>query len=142
MKKRIFISTFLLLSLLGCSSGNMKDIKSGVGVITVLPNQTAFAEVVLENDEVAEVNQIKEGGNISFKLSGMDDGMMLSGKNMLNVAIKYDIYMVDYNGKKHYTSSCPMMAGVGVFESWPHNIPKISIENFRVVPPNGDMACR
>ncbi len=58
--------------------------------------------------------------------------MMLLVKNPLDKTIKYHLNMIDDKGKSFQTSSCPVRAGLSVFESWPHYIPEIRVSNIHV----------
>lgn len=142
MKMKYLVLAALSLLLLGCSAGSIKSGGVGVGLISVNPEEEVNVVVQIDNGKVVSVTEAQGEGSVTFSLSKMPTGMMLSASNKLDYIVKYDIYMIDYNGKKHYTSSCPVMAGSGVFESWPHNIPKLSIENFRVVSGDGEMVCQ
>lgn len=132
----------LLILLTGCNTGTVKNSGPVVGAVDVLPNQMVYVHAALEHGEIIDIRKVADGGSLSFKLSKTSSGMMLSAKNQLDVIVKYDIYMIDFAGKKHYTSSCPVMPGLSVFESWPHKIPAMSIENFRILPEDGDLACQ
>ena len=141
MQSKHLILAFFIVLLSGCNSGNVKSSSSGMGVISVIPENKTNVLVQIENDQLVSVSKVDDEGNVTFNLSRMSAGMMLSATNKLDHIVKYDIYLIDDTGKKHYTSSCPMMAGAGVFESWPHNIPKLSIENFRIIPDSGELTC-
>jgi len=140
MNIRILLTLSIVSLLCGCNTGNVKDANKGVGIVTIESNQKAFGKIKIANNKIKEVSQ-SSTGEIEFELSYTSYGMMLSATNNLAVAIKYDIYLIDSQGKKHYTSSCPLMAGAGIFESWPDKATKMSIENFRVVQNTHDLAC-
>ncbi|MEX2961347.1 hypothetical protein [Microbulbifer sp. TYP-18] len=129
-------------SLLGCNAGSIKPETLGIGSVEIFPDKSVSVLVDIQNGNVVSVSPDNSSGNVTFELSKMSSGMMLSATNTLDQAVKYDIYMIDYSGKRHYTSSCPMMAGAGVFESWPHNIPELSIENFRVLSAGDELSCQ
>jgi hypothetical protein len=147
---RFILVFFALLSIYGCTAGNTKNnglITVGVGEISVLPEAKTVALVTISESKIVQVKQILENldsqEGISFSLSKMgENGMMLSVQNSLNVIVKYDIEMIDYKRKRHYTSSCPLMPGSGVFESWGHNIPELEISNFRILKKSEPMACQ
>ncbi|ESQ83665.1 hypothetical protein AEAC466_11705 [Asticcacaulis sp. AC466] len=66
-------------------------------------------------------------------------GMMLSSDSTLTRAIKFeDTMYVVHPGKSGYTefhtSTCPVRAGRGVFETWPHPIGPMILTNLRFVP--------
>ncbi|WP_223789652.1 hypothetical protein [Marinicella meishanensis] len=75
----------------------------------------------------------ENGAGIVFKLTQNDDdnGMRLVIKNPHDFPIKVSIDMIDLAGNLHPTSSCPVMAGGGVYEMWPHPIPELLISNVR-----------
>lgn len=142
MQSKHLIQAFFVALLSACNAGNIKSGSSGMGVISVTPEEKTNVLVRIENDQLVSVSKVDDEGDVTFNLSRMSAGMMLSASNKLDHIVKYDIYMIDNNGKRHYTSSCPMMAGAGVFESWPHDIPKLSIENFRIITDGGQLTCQ
>jgi len=100
--------------------------------------------VVLDGNRVADVSTASnmETATLTFSMTGMDEGgIMMSVKSQLSRKVKFDLYMVDYRGTHHYTSSCPVIAGGGVFEIWPHDIPEIVVKNIRVLDDSDSMGC-
>ncbi len=104
--------------------------------LSIFPGEQVYVEVAVENNMIVgtkKVNNIIDPNRtMTFNFMKADNGksMMLSVKNPLTSSVKYHIDMVDYRGRLHNTSSCPVMAGLSVFESWPHPIPEIRITNF------------
>lgn len=146
MKLRLMVLAILGLFIGGCVAGNTKSnmFSKGVGEVFVDPGVETAVEVVIASQKIVSVNPASSGENgIQFSLSKMGSGgMMLSAKNGLDAAIKYDIEMIDNNGKRYYTSSCPLMPQAGAFESWGHNIPKLRISNFRILEESDTFACQ
>ncbi|MBU2985184.1 hypothetical protein KO528_07465 [Saccharophagus degradans] len=146
MSLRIIVLALLGLFIGGCVAGNTKSniSEKGVGEVFVAPEVNAAVEVVIASDGIVSVSQVSTGENgIEFSLSKMGSGgMMLSAKSSLDVVIKYDIEMIDNNGKRYYTSSCPLMPKAGAFESWGHNIPKLRISNFRILKESEALVCQ
>lgn len=129
----IVLATIFLLN--GCITDNTKEPNrptKGIGAISVFPEVDSVAKVSVVEGKITQIDKVVDNPDgqhsIVFALSKMGgNGMMLSAKNSLSVIVKYDIEMVDYRGKKYYTSSCPLMPGMSVFESWGHTIPELII---------------
>lgn len=150
MLARYIFVVFTILFLSGCTAGDTKEnsrVAVSVGEISVLSEVKAVVLITSVESKITDVNQVKDDleiqGDITFSLSKMgDNGMMLSVQNSLNMIIKYDIEMIDYQGVRHYTSSCPVMPGGGVFESWGHTIPELKISNFRILNESETVLCQ
>jgi hypothetical protein len=73
-------------------------------------------------------------------------GMRLVAKSTLGRIVKFDatMYVPTANGlQSGHTSTCPVIAGGGAYEMWPHPISMLLLTNFRVLPketPN--LACQ
>ncbi|WP_299494413.1 hypothetical protein [uncultured Shewanella sp.] len=144
MIKRIIFLFAVLTCIGGCAVSNTKSNETeGVGEIFIVPEMGTYAVITSVDAGINSVVQASEGKKgISFNLSTMGEtGMMLSVKSSLQFAVKYDIEMIDRNGKRYYTSSCPLMPESGVFESWGHFISKLRIFNFREIDITDTMAC-
>lgn len=79
-----------------------------------------------------------------FKQTDGKPDMMLSIKSTLGFVIKYDAHMFvpTKNGTQSiYTSSCPIIAKGGAFETWPQEIAMIVLHDFRVVSERDGVAC-
>lgn len=120
------------------------------GVISVLPGESFFVEADLIDGELVNIQEVLENSNpektIIIKMSQVDGsvGMMLSLSNPFKeVALKFNMDMIDFAGQPHQTSSCPVMPGASIFESWPHPIPELIIKNPKVIPVSEmeSMAC-
>ena len=115
--------------------------------ISIFPDEQVYVEATVKDNKIVSIRNVhtlsNPGSTLTFKFSKMDGGkgMMLSVKNPLDNAIKYHIDMVDFKGGLHHTSSCPNMAGLSVFESWPHPIPEIRITNFHFAASNEGSVC-
>jgi hypothetical protein len=111
------------------------------GVISVLPGESFFIEAELIDGKLTNLGEVQENKNpektIVIKMSQMDGsiGMMLSLSNPFEgVALKFNMDMIDFSGKPHQTSSCPVMPNASIFESWPHPIPELIIKNPKAIP--------
>ena len=120
------------------------------GVISVLPGESFLIEADIVDGQLTNILEVSENKNphktITIKMSQMDGGvgMMLSLSNPFkNVALKFNMEMIDFAGKPHQTSSCPVMPNASIFESWPHPIPELVIKNPTVIPVSEmeSMAC-
>lgn len=146
---RVILVLFIIFGLIGCNAGNVKRSISTNGNITeisVLPEVDVIAVFEITEGNITSVklgaNDDKSQSTITFSFSGVgNSGMMLHSQSKLDVIVKYDVEMIDYRGKRHYTSSCPLMPGSGVFESWGHQIPELKISNFRVLDDSPAMSC-
>lgn len=112
---------------------------------SILPGTKIFAEATINSDssiEQTKVSEIKKPDiTLTFNLTKTNSGMMLSVKNPFEKTIKYHLNMIDYKGKAHNTSSCPVRAGLSVFESWPHPIPEILVSNTHVASKGEEGLC-
>lgn len=148
MNMRILLWVAASIALCGCAAGKGgADLRPGVGEVYVVPGKKTVVDVVVADAVVVAVkdrgNDVLEAGAIAFDLSPLgDEAMMLSATSGLAHAVKYDIEMIDRRGDRHYTSSCPLMPGASVFESWGHPIPKLRISNFRRVDVSADLVCK
>lgn len=116
--------------------------------ISILPGDKLFIEAEVLNGNLLGnfklVNEIKNPNKtIQFSFTQMDSsvGMMLSVKNPFSSSIKYHLNMIDFSGKLHQTSSCPVKAKISVFESWPHPIPELILTDMRFLKDSDEMTC-
>lgn len=112
---------------------------------SVLPNKALYLSLQLDQKVISDIETTasESQSNLSFSRSAMDDsGVMMSVRNETTRILKFDLYMVGFQGNRHYTSSCPVMAEGGVFEMWPHPIPEILVTNIRVLPAGSAMVCQ
>ena len=136
----ILLATFLS----GCATSQQAE-TNDKSDFSIFPETKIFAEAKVNSDgsiELTKVDEIKNPSiTITFNLSKMNSGMMLSVKNPLDKTIKYHLNMIDYKGKAHNTSSCAVRAGLSVYESWPHSIPEIRVSNTHVALKNEESVC-
>lgn len=116
--------------------------------ISILPGDELLIEAeVIEGNLLGNFKQVTEMQNpektirFSFTQMGSGIGMMLSVKNPFPFNIKYHLNMIDFSGKPHETSSCPVRAKISVYESWPHPIPELMLTNMRIQKDNDSMSC-
>jgi len=115
--------------------------------ISILPGEKIYIEVVMDSGVFKNFTQVKAVENpektITLSFDQMDDdvAMMLQVNNPFQEVMKYNINMMDFAGKLHKTSSCPVRPGFSVFESWPHAIPELRLSNFLVLKQSESMAC-
>ncbi|WP_333609109.1 hypothetical protein [Arsukibacterium sp.] len=116
--------------------------------ISILPGDELLIEAeVLEGNRLGNFKQVAEIQNpektIRFSFTQMDSGigMMLSVKNPFPFNIKYHLNMIDFSGKPHQTSSCPVRANISVYEMWPHPIPELMLTNMHIQKGSDSMAC-
>src|SRR5215467_1000986 len=115
--------------------------------LSLVAGEQTYFEVAIENDSVVDVRKVASITNppntLTFNFMKMDDGksMMLWVENPLARSVKYHIDMVDHRGTLYNTSSCPVQAGLRVFESWPHPISEIRITNFHFASKTEDQVC-
>ncbi len=135
---------FLIAILGGCATSQKIESYTN-SYFSIIPGIKIFAEAKVNSDGSIELTKIDEiinpSTSLTFDLSTVNGGMMLSVKNSLNEAIKYHLNMIDYKGKAHNTSSCPVRAGSSVFESWPHPIPEIRVSNTHIAPKYEEGMC-
>ena len=147
---KLILTTLISLCVLtsGCNSAHIKEQNTGSpfgGVVTIKPHGKVYAEITVTDGEIAEVTQVESILNpektVTFEFSESEYGTMLSVQNPFEQPIKYHINMVDYSGNFHQTSSCPVMAGGGAFESWPHPIPQLVVSNFHFLGEDQGFSC-
>ena len=113
--------------------------------VEIMSGQKLFVEISIENGKVTGLTSVAEIKKpkitLTFEFKPMDNGMILTVNNPLTSSLKYHIDMIDRNGKPYQTSSCPVIAGAGVFENWPHPIPKLLIKNFRLLKDDTKIEC-
>ena len=116
--------------------------------ISILPGDELFIEAeLLDGGGIGNFKQVSKIVNpkktIKFSFTQMDSsvGMMLSVKNPFPFHIKYHINMIDFSGKPHQTSSCPVRANISVFESWPHPVPELMLTDMHKQKDGDSMAC-
>ncbi|WKD48945.1 hypothetical protein [Microbulbifer spongiae] len=115
------------------------------GVISVLPGESFYVEGDVANGKLVNLKEVPKvvspEKTITIKFSQMDEKamMMLSLSNPFeDVILKFNMEMMDFSGNPHQTSSCPVMPGGSIYESWPHAIPELIIKN-PVAKPKDEM---
>lgn len=83
---------------------------------------------------------------LSFVQQPGDPGMFLKIVNTLPVNLKYDAVMfgtdpINQSGPMP-TSSCAVLSNFSVFESWPHPIMMLLLNNFRLEPESNQVVCK
>lgn len=116
--------------------------------ISILPGDKLLIEAeVINGNSLGNfklVNEIKNPDKtLQFSFTQRDSsiGMMLSVKNPFSFNIKYHLNMIDFSGKPHQTSSCPVRAEISVFESWPHPIPELILTDMHFLQENDVITC-
>lgn len=105
-------------------------------IISVLPGESFYVEAEVYDGKLANLKEVPEIVNpektISIKFSQTEKKtmMMLSLSNPFDdVILKFNMEMIDFDGNPHQTSSCPVVPGGSIYESWPHAIPELIIKN-------------
>ena len=115
--------------------------------ISLLPGDVLFIEAEETDDGLGNFKLVDKIVNpektIEFSFTQMDEklDMMLSVKNPFSKDIKYHLDMIDFSGKPHKTSSCPVRANISVYEHWPHVIPELILTDMHFLEPNDVMSC-
>lgn len=114
--------------------------------ISVLPGEELLLEIYQENGRLTfKQVMVTEKPEITLRLSlkQQDDslGMMLSVYNPLDKVLKFNIQMIDFLGRPHKTSSCPVLPGRSSYESWPHPIPELLLTAPVLLDKSADSAC-
>lgn len=131
--------------LLGCGSVSEQPKEEGIGIVlaNVYPENPIEVVITREGDKlVVSTGEGDPIGTLSFSLTAQNGKAMMEVKNSSGTTIKYDLYMVDNSGSLHYTSSCALMPGLSIFESWPHFIPEIIVANARILDESESYVCQ
>jgi hypothetical protein len=104
-------------------------------------NQPRFVSLTDKIDDKPGITLAPTGSKptMSFELKQDADGpsMMLVTKSTLDAIVKFDATMYVPTGdgmRSEHTSTCPVIAGGGSFETWPFPIGMLVLSNFRVLP--------
>ncbi|WP_119302705.1 hypothetical protein [Dongia deserti] len=106
------------------------------GAIVIFPGEQFVIAFEIQDDKIVSAVPKPTGGHlpnaieVSFK--EIDSGMMLSLQSHLPMDLKYDAAMKAPDNRLVYTSSCPVRASLGSYESWPHPIKFLELSNFRI----------
>ena len=115
--------------------------------LSLLPNEKVYIEAELVDGYFTNFKMVNKITNpektIVFNFTQTEGkvDMMLSVKNPFPKRMKFHLDMVDFNGNLHNTSSCPVIAGGGVYELWPHAIPELLVSNIRALEESDTMNC-
>jgi len=115
--------------------------------LSLLPGDKVYIEAEIIDGKFSDLKQVETPLNpsktITLEFRQVEDkiDMMLSVNNPFDKSMKFHIDMIDFEGKPHQTSSCPVMAGKLLFEHWPHVIPEIIISNIRAVDLSDSLTC-
>jgi hypothetical protein len=129
------LAVILLSACKTVPSENIVQTTTPKNTISILSGKKVFFEAIIKNQIFTRFIQVekitKPEITLTFNFMEMNENksVMLSVKNPFNKSIKYHINMIDYVGKAHQTSSCPISAGLSVYENWGHPIPKLEISN-------------
>jgi hypothetical protein len=112
-------------------------------------NNPRFLRVVDQIDIAGTPDRMTGAGDrptmsFEFKQDPGKPKMTLQIKSTLDVFVKFDAFMwlpTPDGIRIGPTSSCPVIANGGNFETWPHPIAMLVLSNFRVQPLNS-FACR
>ena len=110
-------------------------------LVTVHPGQTVKAAASFEDGKFigwSEAAAAKPGDVLlTFKLQQGIAGMMLSVHNDSDRPVKLTLLKVDLQAaddEPEHTSSCPVMARGGDFETWPEPVFEIDVRSAGLVP--------
>jgi hypothetical protein len=115
--------------------------------LSLFPGDKVYIEADLIEGQFVNLKQVDEifspEKTFTFDFQQMEDevNMTLSVKNPFSKLIKFHLDMIDFAGEAHQTSSCPVIAGGGVFEMWPHAIPELVVSNLRSLEDTEKMTC-
>jgi len=95
-----------------------------------------YLKVTIENGAVVKTETATaETANLTLSLVSREkENTMLSIRSGLDVSIKLDLYISHDNTRYQYTSSCPIMAKKGGYETWGFPINWFAVSDIRVVP--------
>lgn len=99
-------------------------------------NKPLYLKVTIENNVVIKTEiATEQTANLTLTLaSRKKDDTMLSIRSSLDVAVKLDLYISPDDTRYQYTSSCPIMAKGGGYETWGFSINWFALSDIRVVP--------
>lgn len=107
-------------------------------------NNPRFLKVVDQVDIAGTPDPMAAAGtrptmSFEFKQEPGKPNMTLQIKSTVDVFVKFDAFMwlpTPDGIRTGPTSSCPVIANGGNFETWPHPIAMLVLSNFRIQPPN------
>lgn len=117
------------------------------GVVTILPGETVYMSGDFVGGKLilpVVGFERPEGEHLAFTFEQQEGepSMMLSVKNTYDQRIKYRALMMGPESEDLYkTSSCPVIAGGGAYEMWPHPIFQLMILEARTMDESDSMVC-
>lgn len=119
------------------------------GWMTVYPGETVYVEVEQQGDALKLLRAVpkleKPATTLVLKfeqLAGKTD-MMLTVTNPLSIVVRFDMgFMAMDSSRIRATSSCPVQAGLSLFEHWPHPIFQLVLAKPRVLAAGDDHSCK
>ena len=112
--------------------------------VVIYPGEKFAVPVDVAGGKIGDAkpaSEAGESGTITLDFKTIDTGMMLVVDNHLAETLKYDATMKGPDGRRVYTSSCPVTAGLSAFEGWPHTIQYLELSNFRLLPEGAEHRC-
>ena len=129
---------------LPCRANGVAYVSEEGGVV-ILPGEEFSVELAIADGKIAGVTPRKLQptlkNSIELKLTVDSGGVMLAVKSHIGDLVKYDVYMKLRDGRLLYTSSCPLMGGLGAFEMWSDPIESLELRNFRLLEGRATMVC-
>lgn len=135
-----------------CSTTPCRPIRGGPPVPYVFNDAVS----VYPGEKFAFTGEVKEGRLVDLRhvaldapgpklvvdFTSSDSAANLAVDNSFDVILKYRAGMVvTGDSRPRGTSSCPVVAGGGAYEMWPHGIDVLLLDSFRVLPPSGQAVC-
>lgn len=115
--------------------------------VMVIAGQTIYFEADIENNYLTNLKLVDKITNpkktVSANFEQMDDGgMMLSLKNPFDKHLRVKMGIMPLDREELYaTSSCPVIANGGSFESWPYPIFQVWLGAPRLIEEGEAMGC-
>ena len=115
--------------------------------ISLLPGETIYIEAEVQGGDFVNFNQVGENTNpdhtivFDFQQREGKVDMQLKVDNPFAERMKFHLDMIDFDRNAHPTSSCPVVAGGSVFETWPHPIPELIVSGVRVLAESDGFRC-
>ena len=107
--------------------------------VSIFPGEEIFLKGTVVGNELINITALdvskKNDAVLSFKFQQINNGsMLLTVYNYGKYDIKYHLHMMPLNDERMLkTSSCPVLSGMAVFESWPYPIYQLLINNFKII---------
>ena len=115
------------------------------GGIVIMPGEALTVDLTIEGDNVTAVKpraaNASAANAIDLTFTSSSSGLMLKLMSRVDRTIKVDMFMKLGDGRLVPTSSCPIMARMGVFEMWQDRIVFLELRNFRILKDRVAMSC-